>query len=248
MTNRSLSAHGAVTIALLLIAPLMANPAAAADAGFASLRMPDTSNPTSIFTLLTLMSFIPFIVVAMTTFTCNIIVFSLVRHGLGLPQTPPNLVLILLAFFLTLFVMTPTLEQIHADVGKDFMAGKVAVSTAAEKSWAPMRDFMLRQTRESDLVLMHNLANTPLPQTAEAIGATRLIPAFMLSEIKMGFQIGFAILLPFLVIDLVVAAVLMSLGMIMVPPTILSLPLKILLFLMIDGWALVAQALVRSVA
>lgn len=220
----------------------------AAETGIAGLRMPDAGNPASIFTLLTLMSFIPFIVVAMTTFTCNIIVFSLVRHGLGLPQTPPNLVLILLAFFLTLFVMTPTLEKIHADVGKDFMAGKVAVSTAAEQSWAPMRDFMLRQTRESDLALMHNLANAALPQTAEQVSATRLIPAFMLSEIKMGFQIGFAILLPFLVIDLVVAAVLMSLGMIMVPPTILSLPLKILLFLMIDGWALVAQALVRSVA
>lgn len=213
-----------------------------------NLYMPTDSSPTGIFALLTLMSLIPLIVVAMTTFTRNIIVFSLVRQGLGLPQTPPNLVLIMLAFFLTLFTMMPTLERIHQDVGKDFMAGKVPVSVAVEKSWAPMRDFMLRQTRESDLVLMHELAKVPLPDTVEQVTPTRLIPAFMLSEIKMGFQIGFAILLPFLVIDLVVAAVLMALGMIMVPPTIISLPLKILLFLMIDGWALVAQTLVRSAA
>jgi len=235
-------------ILVAAISAFAAGVAQGADAGLASLRMPAAGNPAGIFTLLTLMSFIPFIVVAMTTFTCNIIVFSLVRHGLGLPQTPPNLVLILLAFFLTLFVMTPTLERIHTEVGRDFLAGQVAVSEAAARSWEPMRDFMLRQTRESDLALMHELAGTALPATAAEVGATRLVPAFMLSEIKMGFQIGFAILLPFLVIDLVVAALLMSLGMIMVPPTILSLPLKILLFLMIDGWALVAQALVRSVA
>lgn len=229
-------------IALLLSAP-------AAATGVPDMRVPsDLNNPSGVFALLTLMSFIPLIVVAMTTFTRNIIVFSLVRQGLGLPQTPPNMVLIVLAFFLTLFTMTPVLERIHQDVGRDFMAGKVTVAVAAEKSWAPMRDFMLRQTRESDLVLMHNLAQVPLPETAEQVAPTRLIPAFMLSEIKMGFQIGFAILLPFLVIDLVVAAVLMSLGMIMVPPTIISLPLKILLFLMVDGWALVAQTLVRSAA
>lgn len=212
------------------------------------MHLPADGNPASVFALLTVMSFIPLFVVAMTTFTRNIIVFSLVRHGLGLPQTPPNIVLILLAFFLALFTMTPTLERIHAEVGQQFMAGDVSVRVAAEKSWVPMRDFMLHQTRESDLLLMHDLAKVPLPETADAVVATRLIPAFMLSEIKMGFQIGFAILLPFLVIDLVVAAVLMSLGMIMVPPTIISLPLKILLFLMIDGWALVAQTLVRSAA
>lgn len=226
---------------------LIAGPALAADTVL-DMRMPTTGNPVGLFALLTLMGFIPLIVVAMTTFTRNIIVFSLVRQGLGLPQTPPNVVLIMLAFFLALFTMTPTLQKIYDDTGKRFMEGKVPVSVATVESWAPMRDFMLRQTRESDLVLMHKLAEVPLPETPEQVAPTRLIPAFMLSEIKMGFQIGFAILLPFLVIDLVVAAVLMALGMIMVPPTVISLPIKILLFLMIDGWALVAQTLVRSAA
>lgn len=204
-------------------------------------------SPISVFALLTALSFLPFMMIALTTFTRNIVVLSFVRHALGLQSTPPNLVLIVLAGFLTLFVMAPTLESAYNAGAKPYLAGQLGPEAATQGAWQPLRDFMIRQTHEDDLRLIYGLAKEPLPQSVEQVSPVKLIPAFMLSELKTAFQIGFMIFLPFLIIDLIVASILMSLGMIMVPPITISLPLKIMLFLLIDGWGLISQTLIRSV-
>jgi flagellar biosynthetic protein FliP len=229
-----------------LAAALLAVPALAGAEGAAA-SAPAMTSPVNVIVLLTALSFTVLFVVAATTFTRNIIVLSLVRQALGLQQTPPNIVLIALAFFLMLFVMSPVLEKAYRDGVQPYMANKISLEKAAPRSWQPFRDFMVTQTRESDLALVYELAKEPLPKKVEDLTPTRLVPAFMLSELKIAFQIGFVIFLPFVIIDLVVASILMSLGMIMVPPITVSLPLKIMLFLLIDGWGLIAQALVRSV-
>lgn len=205
------------------------------------------TTPVNAIVLLTSLSFLVMFLVAATTFTRNIIVLSLTRQALGLQQTPPNIVLIALAFFLMLFVMSPVLERSYESGVRPYLESRMTLQAAAPKSWEPFREFMIRQTREADLALVYELAKEPLPKTVEDVAPTRLVPAFMLSELKIAFQIGFVIFLPFVIIDLVVASILMSLGMIMVPPITVSLPLKIMLFLLIDGWGLIAQALVRSV-
>jgi flagellar biosynthetic protein FliP len=146
-----------------------------------------------------------------------------------------------------MFVMAPTLQASYDKGIKPFLANKTTIEGAAEQAWAPVRDFMVRQTHESDLRLIYELSKSSLPKSAQELSPVKLIPAFMLSELKIAFQIGFVIFLPFLMIDLIVASILMSLGMIMVPPITISLPLKIMLFLLIDGWGLIAQTLVRSV-
>lgn len=205
-------------------------------------------SPISVFALLTALSFVPFMMIALTTFTRNIVVLSFVRHALGLQSTPPNIVLIVLAGFLTLFVMAPTLESAYNAGAKPYLAGQLGPEEATQGAWQPLRDFMIRQTHEDDLRLIYGLAKEPLPQSVEQVSPVKLIPAFMLSELKTAFQIGFMIFLPFLIIDLIVASILMSLGMIMVPPITISLPLKIMLFLLIDGWGLISQTLIRSVS
>lgn len=205
-------------------------------------------SPVSLFALLTVLSFLPVMMIALTTFTRNIVVFSFVRHALGLQSTPPNIVLIVLALFLTLFVMAPVLERSYEAGGKAFLAGELSAPEAADKAWQPLREFMIRQTREDDLRLIYGLAKESLPETVEGVSPVKLVPAFMLSELKTAFQIGFMIFLPFLIIDLIVSAILMSLGMIMVPPITISLPLKVMLFLLIDGWGLISQTLIRSVS
>lgn len=215
-------------------------------AEWGSLHVSQIQSPVSIVALLTTLSFVPFMMIALTTFTRNIVVLSLTRQALGLQQTPPNIVLIVLSMFLTLFAMAPTLEKTYEAGVRPFLANKVGLEGAAQQGWAPIRDFMVRQTHESDLRLIYELAKTPLPPSAEGLSPIKLVPAFMLSELKLAFQIGFMIFLPFLIIDLVVASILMSLGMIMVPPITISLPLKIMLFLLIDGWGLIAQTLMRN--
>jgi flagellar biosynthetic protein FliP len=216
-------------------------------ADWQSLKIGQMGSPVSLFVMMTLLAILPFLVIATTTFTRNIVVLSLVRQALGLQQTPPNIVLIVLAMFLTLFVMAPTLEKSYEQGVKPFMANQISVDAAGKLSWVPLRDFMVTQTHESDLILIHELAKTPLPKSVDELSPVKLIPAFMLSELATAFKIGFVIFLPFLIIDLIVASILMSLGMIMVPPVTISLPIKIMLFLLIDGWGLIAQALVRSV-
>lgn len=222
--------------------------ASAADdlSNWGGMHINQIQSPVSIAVLLTVLSFLPFLVISLTTFTRNIVVLSLTRQALGLQQTPPNIVLIVLSMFLTLFAMAPTLEKAYDSGVKPFLANKAGFEDAALQGWVPVRDFMLRQVHEEDLRLIYELSKEPLPQGAEGLSPVKLIPAFMLSELKIAFQIGFMIFLPFLIIDLVVASILMSLGMIMVPPITISLPLKIMLFLLIDGWGLIAQTLVRN--
>lgn len=206
----------------------------------------DYSSVVRTFILLSLLSVLPVMLIGLTSFTRIIIVLSLLRHALGLPQTPPNSVLVTLAFFLTLFSMGPVIDQVNANAMQPYLQEKITATQALNLGAPAIRDFMVRQTRESDLAAILEMARAPRPERVEDIKFTHLASAFLLSELKTAFQIGFLIFLPFLVVDIVVAAVLMALGMIMVPPTTISLPLKILLFILIDGWVLISRALVSS--
>ena len=195
---------------------------------------------------LTVLSLAPALLLAVTSFTRIIIVLSMLRHGLGMQETPPNTVLVTLALFLTLFTMMPVFQEVNDRAFQPYMAGTLAPDKAMEAAMAPLRGFMIRQTREQDLALMLEVSHTPAPESVEAISSVHLIPAFMLSELKSAFQIGFVIFLPFLLIDLVVSSVLMSMGMFMVPPVMISLPVKVLMFVLIDGWNLVVRSIVGS--
>ncbi len=227
-----------------------------ADAAEPSLAWPiDRSNdrkgspiadPLRIVAMLTVLAVLPAIVVAMTSFTRTIIVLSMLRHAFGMQDTPPNIVLLSVALFLTLFTMAPALEQINATSLQPLASQQIELQAAIENGVAPLRDFMVRQTREKDLALILEIARVPPPAGIAEVKTLHVVPAFLLSELKTAFQIGFIIFLPFLLLDLVVASVLMSMGMIMVPPTVISLPLKILMFVLIDGWALVVRALLGS--
>jgi len=174
------------------------------------------------------------------------VVLSLVRNALGLQQTPPNSVLITLAMFLTLFSMNPVFQSAKQAGLDPYLRNEIPAQTAVARAFEPFKLFMIRQTRQEDLLAVVSMAKMTLPKSVNEVGALQLIPAFMLSELRTAFQIGFVIFLPFLLIDLVVAAILMALGMIMLPPTTISLPLKILLFLLINGWTLLAQALISG--
>ena len=196
--------------------------------------------------LLTVLALLPAIVVAMTSFTRTIIVLSMLRHAFGMQDTPPNMVLTSLALFLTLFTMAPVLSEINTRSIEPLMANTVSIEQAVRGGIEPLRRFMIRQTREKDLALMFEVAHVPVPDSLEEVQTVHLVPAFLLSELKTAFQVGFVIFLPFLLLDLVVAGILMSMGMMMVPPTIISLPLKILMFVLIDGWSLVVRALLGS--
>ncbi len=196
--------------------------------------------------LLTVLALLPAIVIAMTSFTRTIIVLSMLRHAFGMQDTPPNMVLTSLALFLTLFTMAPVLAEINSRSVEPLMANKVSIEQAVRAGIEPLRRFMIRQTREKDLALMFEVAHVPVPDSLEKVQTVHLVPAFLLSELKTAFQVGFVIFLPFLLLDLVVSGILMSMGMIMVPPTIISLPLKILMFVLIDGWSLVVRALLGS--
>jgi len=198
------------------------------------------------FVVLTMLSLIPILMIGMTAFTRIVIVLSLLRHALGLPQTPPNSVIITLAVCLTYFTMAPVIDRVHHDAVAPYMQEQITATQAIERGGKPLRDFMVSQTREADLRVVVEMARVPPPKTVDEIRFSHLVPAFLLSELRTAFQIGFVIFLPFLLVDLVVSAVLMALGMIMLPPTTISLPLKILLFVLIDGWVLLSKALLSS--
>lgn len=195
---------------------------------------------------LTVLSLVPAILLMTTSFIRIVVVLSFARSALGLPQTPPNQVLLGLALFLTGYIMWPVWQQANADGIQAYLHGEISAESAVERSVQPLRDFMFRQTRQSELALFIRLAHLPPPEGPSDVPTHVLIPAFMLSELKTAFQMGFMILVPFLVIDLVVASLVMSLGMMMLPPTTLSLPFKVLLFVLADGWTLVIQSLVQS--
>jgi flagellar biosynthetic protein FliP len=204
------------------------------------------SAPIQILLFLTVLSFIPAIVISLTSFTRIIIVFHFLRQALGTTETPSNQIMIGLTLFLTLFIMAPVGEQINKDALQPMMAGKISQTEALTSAVKPLRGFMLKYTREKDLALFLSIAKRDRPKTVEDIPTTVMIPAFMISELKTAFQIGFVLFLPFLVIDMVVATVLLSLGMMQLPPVMVSIPFKILLFIMVDGWNLVVGSLVKS--
>jgi flagellar biosynthetic protein FliP len=209
-----------------------------------------TSYSVPIQTLLffTTLSFLPAIVLMMTGFTRIIIVLSLLRQALGTPAAPPNQVLIGLALFLTFFVMSPTLDRVYEQAYAPFAANEIDFNEALKRGEVPMREFMLKQTRQSDVQLFSNMAKLPAGTPAETVPLRVLVPAFVTSELKSAFQIGFMIFVPFLIIDMVVASVLMSLGMMMLSPVLVALPFKLMLFVLADGWNLLLGSLVASFA
>lgn len=206
----------------------------------------EMSSALKIFFGLTILSLAPAILMSMTAFVRIVIVLSMLRHALGMPETPPNTVIISLALFLTFFTMAPTMNEVNQKALQPYMQGKLQAGDAIDKAVLPMREFMVRQTREQDLALMVELAKAEQPKSIEDISMGQLIPAFMLSELRSAFQIGFVIFLPFLLVDLIVSTALMALGMMMVPPSSISLPLKILMFVLIDGWNLIVRALLGT--
>ena len=196
--------------------------------------------------LLTALSFLPAALLMMTSFTRIIIVLSLLRQALGTQAAPPNQVLIGLSLFLTLFVMGPVMDKIYADAYQPLSENKITMTQALDRGAAPLKTFMLKQTRQADLALYVKLADVPQLQGPEDVPLRVLIPAFITSELKTAFQISFAIFIPFLIIDMVVASVLMSMGMMMVSPAIVSLPFKLMLFVLVDGWQLLIGSLAQS--
>jgi flagellar biosynthetic protein FliP len=198
------------------------------------------------FLILTLLAVVPAILVSMTSFIRIVVVLSMVRHAFGMPETPPNPVLVSLALFLTAFTMSPTLNALNTGALKPLLAGTIGVEEAMAKGSAPLRNFMLAQTRDSDIEAIYAIAKTPVPDKPERVEILKLAPAFILNELRVSFTIGFVILLPFLLIDLVVSSILLALGMMMVPPATISLPIKILMFVLIDGWSLILQGVLGS--
>ena len=196
--------------------------------------------------LITLLSLAPSLLIMATAFTRIVMVLSLLRSALGAQGVPPNTVLIGLALFLTVFVMSPVLTLINAAAVQPYLAGEMGLEQAMDTGSKPLREFMLKQTREKDLALFSDLSREPRPAAPEDLSLRILVPAFMISELKRAFEIGFLLFLPFLIIDLVVASVLMSMGMMMLPPVVVSLPFKLIFFVLVDGWSLVAGSLVQS--
>ena len=203
-------------------------------------------NAVEIFLIIAGISLVPALLFTVTGFTRILIVLGFIRSGLGTPTAPPNQVLVGISVFLTIFVMAPTFTAIKKDAIDPLSHHKITQAQAIQRGQEPLRQFMFKQTREKDLALFAKLAHLKQPKTRADIPTYTLIPAFIISELKTAFQIGFLIFLPFLVIDLVVSSTLMSMGMMMLPPAFISLPFKILLFVLVDGWNLVTQSLVQS--
>jgi flagellar biosynthesis protein FliP len=206
----------------------------------------DASNAVQILLLLGGISLIPALLFTVTGFTRILIVLGFIRSAMGTQTSPPNQVLVGIALFLTLFVMAPTISAIKKDAWDPLVHHQISTTTAISRGQEPLREFMFKQTRAQDISLFEGLAHAKTPQTRADVPTYVLIPAFIMSELKTAFQIGFLVFLPFLIIDLIVASTLMSMGMMMLPPTFISLPFKILLFVLVDGWDLVTRSLVAS--
>ena len=233
---------------LLAAAPAWAQQAASApqQVDLSIQGVGNVSAPLQVVLLLTLLSFVPAILMTMTSFTRIVIVFHFLRQALGTQEQPSNQILLGLALFLTVFVMAPVGDQVNTLALQPAMAGRITVTQALERGAPPVKTFMLKQTRERDLALFVELAKQPRPKTPDELPMRVVVPAFVISELKTGFQMGFFLFLPFLLIDLVVSTTLLSMGMLQLPPAMISLPFKIMLFVMIDGWNLLVGSLVRS--
>jgi flagellar biosynthetic protein FliP len=241
------------------VAALVAGLAGAAWAQEGFLRLPtvtfgveEATSPEQVSTalqiviLLTVLTLAPAILVMMTSFTRLAVVFGLLRNALGTQQMPPTQIIVGLSLFLTFFIMAPTFNQVYDQALGPYLEGNLGQEQFLEQATQPMREFMLRQTRKKDLGLFMRIAGESKPQNASEVPLTSLIPAFVISELKTAFQIGFLIYVPFLVIDMVVASVLLSMGMMMLPPILVSLPFKLMLFVLVDGWFLIVGSLVKS--
>ena len=239
-------ASAAVAMVLLSAAPALAQAPSRVNLNVQGVG--NVSAPLQLVLLLTLLSFLPAILVTMTCFTRIVIVFHFLRQALGTMEVPSNQILIGLSLFLTMFVMAPVGERINAAALQPAIAGTIDVGEAMARATPPMREFMLRQTRETDLALFVEVAKESRPVAPQDLPMTVVIPAYVISEIKTGFQMGFFLFVPFLLIDLIVSTTLLSMGMLQLPPAMIALPFKLLLFVMIDGWALVVGSLIRSFA
>ncbi|HYL81974.1 MAG TPA: flagellar type III secretion system pore protein FliP [Candidatus Acidoferrum sp.] len=206
----------------------------------------EVSSALQVMLLLTVLALAPSLLIMLTSFSRIVIVLGLLRQALGTPQMPPNQVLLGLALFLTAFVMAPVISEVHETAYTPYVSRQITQEEALRRGLQPIRQFMFHQTRDQDLALMVHLAKTPRPREREDIATFVLIPAFVISELKSGFQMGFVLFLPFIVIDFVVSGVLLSMGMMFLPPTMISLPFKLLLFVLADGWHLVVRSLVTS--
>lgn len=208
---------------------------------------PDSLVPTmKIVAMLTVLSIAPAILLMMTSFTRILIVLSFVRQALGTQTMPPNQVIVGLSLFLTLFTMSPVWEKVQSDAINPYLDKKINQEEAFDKFLSPIRKFMTKETREDDLSLFYNISNRVRPNDRSEVPMSLLMPAFMISELKTAFQIGFLIYIPFLIIDMVISSILMAMGMMMLPPTVVSLPFKIILFVLVDGWSLIVSSVVRS--
>jgi flagellar biosynthetic protein FliP len=206
----------------------------------------DVALSLQILLLLTVVTLAPTLLVLLTSFTRIVVVLSFVRTALGTQQVPPTQVLVGLALLLTFFVMNPVIQDVNKNALQPYLANRISQKVAIDRAAVPLRKFMFKQTREKDIALFYTLSKEPRPQRQEDVPTYLLVPAFVISELKTAFQIGFAIYIPFIVIDMVVASVLLSMGMMMIPPVIISLPFKILIFLLVDGWNLTVAALFAS--
>ena len=217
--------------------------------GVEDIEEPDTlSTALQIMLLLTVLTLAPSILILMTSFSRFVIVLSFLRQAMGTQQTPPTQVLIGLALFLTFFVMSPVLTEINDKALQPYLNEEITQMKAFEIAQVPLKSFMLRQTREKDLALFVNMAPGEKPQTLDDVKMQSVVPAFVISELKTAFQIGFLIYIPFLILDMVVASILLSMGMMMLPPVLISLPFKLMLFVMVDGWHLTVGSLIKSFA
>jgi flagellar biosynthetic protein FliP len=205
-----------------------------------------TDRLVQIIALITILSLAPSILIMMTSFVRIVVVLSLLRTAMGVQTTPPNAVIVSLSLFLTLFVMAPTLHAAYSAGIEPMMNNQMTTEVALEKASVPIKQFMMMHVRDADLKLFLDMRKEPLPKTPDQVEMTTLAPAFMLSELKRAFEIGFLIFVPFLIIDMAVASILMSMGMMMLPPTVISLPFKLIFFVLVDGWRLIAGSLVQS--
>ena len=237
----------AVVVGTVTFATAAPVPLPALNIGVGTATKPgEVATTIQIFLLLTVLSLAPSLLIMTTSFTRIVVVLSFLRTALGTQQAPSNQIILALSLFLTFFIMTPVWQQVDRDAYQPYKAGTLSQEQAFEKATQPVRKFMLSQTREKDLALFVSLSKQARPKNADDIPTLTIVPAFMISELRTAFQIGFLIYIPFIVVDMVVASVLMSMGMMMLPPVMISLPFKILLFVLVDGWGLVISSLVKS--
>jgi flagellar biosynthesis protein FliP len=238
-----------LALSLIVVASVAAEPLSipTVSVGVGKVSKPaDVSTVLQIFFLMTVLSLAPSLLMMTTSFTRIVVVLSFLRSALGTQQAPSNQIMVALSLFLTFFIMAPVWQQVNTQALQPYKAQTISQEEALKRGVAPIRKFMLSQVREKDLALFISLSKLPRPRNADDIPTMTLIPAYMISELKTAFQIGFLIFIPFLVLDMVVASVLMSMGMMMLPPVMISLPFKILLFVLVDGWGLVVGSLVKS--